>query len=133
MVLCVGNFPIPNQFGLELELAVFHRVCGGVNQVHDAHTNTCAEGFHRGRDQVNGFVRVANMGQIHHGWERFSVVNVGHSATVFISCWAAVRLAVAIQVKEIHPQTHFRCTPAAHERITKSCSTSGRVNRVRLG
>ena len=114
-------------------MAVFHRVLGGVNQVQDTNTYARAEGFHGCGDQVNGFIGVPNVGQIHHCWEGFGIVNVRHSAAVFVSCRAAVRLAVVIQVKEIHPQTDFGCSPAAHDGVAESCSACNRMGKVSFG
>ena len=132
VVLCVRNFPVPYQFRFEFELAIFHGVFRGIDEVHDANPDARAEGFHGCGDEMDGFIGIADMGQIHHGWERFSIVNVRHATTVFVSCWAAVRLAVAVQVKEIHPQTDFWGSPTAHERVAESCSTRCSVKRVSL-
>ena len=130
VVLRVWNFPIPYQFWLKLELAVFHDVGGGVNEVHDANANARTQGFNGSRNEMNGFVGITDVRQVHHRGERFSVVNVGHTSTVLVPGWPAVRLAVVVKVEEIHPQTNLRGSPATHERITKAGSTRGGVNGV---
>ena len=132
VVFSIGNFPITNQFGFEFKLAVFHRVFRGINEVHDADTDTGAQGFNRRCHQMNGFVRIADMGQIHHGGEGFSVVDVGYAAAVFVAGWPAVGLTIVVQIKEIHPQANLWGTPSAHQRITESGTASGCVNGVRL-
>ena len=133
VIFCIGNLPVTNQFGLEFELAVFHRVVRGINEVHDADTNAGAQGFNRRRHQMNRFVRIANVRQIHHRGERFGVVNVRHTTTVFIAGGAAVGLAVAVEVKEVHPQANFRGAPSAHQRVTESGTARRGMEGVSLG
>ena len=133
MVFSIGNFPIANQFGFEFELAVFHGVFSGVNEVHDAGADVGAECLHRSGDQMNGFIGITDVGEVNHRWERFSVVDVGNTPPVLVPGWTTVWLAITVQVKEIHPQTDFRCSPSAHEGVAETRSASGCVNRIGFG
>ena len=130
MVFSVGNFPISNQFWFELELPVFHHVIGRVEQVDDAGADARAQDFHSGGDQVNGLVRITNVGQIDHGGKRFGVMDVRSATAVFVAGWPAVGLAVSVQIKEIHPKTDLWCSPPAHQRITKSSAAGHRMGEV---
>ena len=133
MVLRKRYFPVPYQFGFELELPVFHGVIGGVDEVHDADAHAGAQGFNRSRNQMHRFRGVPNVRKIHHGGERFCIVNVGYTPPVLVSGWATVGLAVIVQVEEIHPQTDFRGAPAAHDGVSKPSAARGCMKRVRFG
>ena len=62
MVFSIGDFPITNQFWFEFELAIFHGVFRGIDEVHDANPDARAEGFHGCGDEMNGFIGIADMG-----------------------------------------------------------------------
>ena len=59
VVFTIRYFPVTNQFWLEFELAIFHGIISGVNEVDDAGTDVCRKHFNSGCNHVNGFVGVA--------------------------------------------------------------------------
>ena len=81
---------------------------------------------------MNRFRGVPNVRKIHHGGEGFSVVNVRNTPPVLISGWAAVGLAVVVEVEEIHPQTDLGGAPTAHDGVPKPSAARGGVKRVRF-
>ena len=53
---CVGDFPISDEFGFELKLAIFKSVFCCIDEIDDARSNTCRKDFNGRSNHVNGFV-----------------------------------------------------------------------------
>ena len=115
----LGERVLPHryQFRDEAHLPVHLLIGGGVHQVDDAGADRRLQHLGRQEGQMALARRESKMAGIDHLVERLDIVDVRGAPTVHVARRAAVRLAVLVEVGEVHPHADLGCAPDTRNRI----------------